>query len=114
MAKSKKPATLTVEQAARKLITTLNNWHFPTHGGWESCNLCSRVADLKIALLRTARPLRLAQQSAVETPMKRRPHECGVSNEDLECLGCGEKIGLIKLGHCYYLEGRAALKSSKL
>ena len=29
-----------------------------------------------------------------------RPEHCGRSNEDLECLGCGHKLGLLKDGEC--------------
>lgn len=48
---------------------------------------------------------------AVEVPRpKYRPSDCGFSNEDLECLGCGHKLGCIKSGHCYAVEGRGALK----
>lgn len=43
---------------------------------------------------------------------KRPPHDCGLSNEDLECLGCGQKLGCIKPDHCYAVEGKKALKSS--
>ena len=37
------------------------------------------------------------------------PVGCGQSNEDLECLGCGAKLGCIKPGHCYAVEGERAL-----
>lgn len=38
------------------------------------------------------------------------PRDCGSSNEDLECLGCGEKLGHIAPGHCYLVEGKVAFK----
>ena len=41
----------------------------------------------------------------------RPPEHCHISNEDLECLGCGVKLGCIKSGHCYFVEGEAAKKS---
>ena len=49
-------------------------------------------------------------QAVPETPEKHRPSGCGVSNRALECMGCSQKLGLIIPGHCYYLEGTAALK----
>ncbi len=39
-----------------------------------------------------------------------RPRDCCSSNEDLECLGCGKKLGCIEPGHCYLVEGQASLK----
>ena len=41
-----------------------------------------------------------------------RPENCGFSNEDLECLGCGVKLGLVKEGRCYGVEGKEALKTN--
>ena len=41
---------------------------------------------------------------------KEPPRHCGSSNEDLECLGCGCKIGCLEPGHCYAVEGRAAYR----
>jgi len=41
--------------------------------------------------------------------MKSRPSHCGFSDEDLCCLGCGQKLGCIQPGHCYAVEGQAAL-----
>lgn len=47
----------------------------------------------------------------VERPRpKSPPRDCGFSNEDLECLGCGVKLGCIKPGHCYLVEGEVARK----
>lgn len=39
------------------------------------------------------------------------PQNCGFTNEDLECLGCGVKLRLLKPGHCYAVEGSRALKT---
>lgn len=50
--------------------------------------------------------LQPVERSRPKTP----PKECGFSNEDLECLGCGTKLGCVKPGHCYVVEGSAALK----
>jgi len=41
------------------------------------------------------------------------PKGCGMANEGLECLGCAQKIGCVLPGHCYAVEGAAALKSLK-
>ncbi len=49
--------------------------------------------------------------SLVENRPKSPPQDCGFSNEELECLGCGEKLGCIKGGHCYAVEGKDALKT---
>lgn len=38
------------------------------------------------------------------------PRDCGFSNEDLECMGCGTKLGCVVPGHCYLVEGEDALK----
>jgi len=38
------------------------------------------------------------------------PRECGFTNEDLECMGCGQKLGCIQPGHCYAVEGEDAFK----
>ena len=43
---------------------------------------------------------------------KRKPEDCGMSNEELECLGCGRKLGCIRPGHCYAVEGQSAFKFS--
>ncbi|MDP3999500.1 MAG: hypothetical protein Q8P76_02825 [bacterium] len=49
---------------------------------------------------------------AVEVPRpKTPPRDCGFSNEQLECLGCGAKLGCIKSGHCYAIEGESAYKT---
>ena len=49
---------------------------------------------------------------AVEVPRpKIRPEDCGFSNEDLECLGCGEKLGCIVPGRCWAVEGNSVLKA---
>lgn len=39
------------------------------------------------------------------------PSQCGFSTEDLDCLGCGVKLGCVKPGHCYAVEGKRALRS---
>ena len=39
-----------------------------------------------------------------------RPEHCGFVNEDLECLGCGVKLGCVKKGFCYRLDGQRAFK----
>jgi len=49
-------------------------------------------------------------QPVVEERPTRRPAGCGSVNEDLECLGCGEKMGCVIPGHCYAVEGEAAKK----
>jgi len=41
--------------------------------------------------------------------MKFPPESCGMSNENLECLGCGVKIGTFKSGLCYAGFGERAL-----
>ena len=47
----------------------------------------------------------------VERPRpKSQPRDCGFANEDLECLGCGMKLGCVNPGPCYFVEGEAALK----
>jgi hypothetical protein len=33
------------------------------------------------------------------------PRDCRFCTEDLECLGCGEKIGPMTEGYCGYVEG---------
>lgn len=49
--------------------------------------------------------------AATSEPRRTTPPEgCGLSNEDLECLGCGQKLGCIKPGHCYAVDGQAAFK----
>jgi len=56
------------------------------------------------------RVLRIVHVEVCSPQPKHRPADCGFSNEDLECLGCGMKLGLIKDGHCYKVEGSAALE----
>ncbi len=31
-----------------------------------------------------------------------RPRDCMISTEDLECVGCGVKLRLLKPGECYH------------
>lgn len=38
------------------------------------------------------------------------PSGCGFSDVDLTCEGCGCKLGSLKPGRCYAVEGNAALK----
>jgi hypothetical protein len=37
------------------------------------------------------------------------PRDCGMSNEELECLGCGKKLGCVRAGidRCPYEHQRA-------
>lgn len=42
------------------------------------------------------------------------PTGCGMCNEDLECLGCGVKLGCVEPGHCYAVEGKSALKKAQV
>lgn len=45
----------------------------------------------------------------VEVPRPtRRPEDCGMSNEDFECLGCGVKLGCLNDGKCYAVDGETA------
>jgi hypothetical protein len=32
------------------------------------------------------------------------PRECGVSTEDLECLGCGAKLNGLRPGQCVHVD----------
>lgn len=52
------------------------------------------------------------QKVEIDRP-KSPPEGCQSSNEDLECLGCGYKLGCIKDGHCYAVLGSDALKREK-
>lgn len=66
-----------------------------------------KLLGLKVSGLREARRLIGTEQpTRPQVP----PVNCRMSNEDLECLGCGIKIGRLKLGHCYAVEGEASLK----
>lgn len=50
-------------------------------------------------------------QKFVEAPRpKTPPRNCKFSDEDLACLGCGQKLGCIKPEHCYAVEGKSSLK----
>ena len=111
MTEPKKPEVGSITQEAIKLIDALEKWHNPLHTGCTSCNLCARVNALKAALSRQiSKPVPAALRPVPETPAKHRPRDCGVPNENQECVGCGKKLGSIIPGHCYYLEGAAALK----
>lgn len=65
-----------------------------------------KLLGLRVSGLKEAR--RLIGTAEPERPQSP-PKGCGVSNEDLECLGCGVKIGCVKSGHCYAVEGEASL-----
>lgn len=40
---------------------------------------------------------------------EQRPRNCGASDQDCDCLGCGIKLGRVKNDHCYAVEGEKAL-----
>jgi hypothetical protein len=42
------------------------------------------------------------------------PRDCKMIDEDLECLGCGVKVGCVEPGHCYAMEGKSAYKAAAL
>jgi hypothetical protein len=102
------------EEAWEKLVKPVQDNPRASHEQRQNANVLGhaevmgvlKLLGLKVSGLKEARRLIGTEQPArAQSP----PKDCGVSNEDLECLGCGVKIGCLKKGSCYAVEGEAAL-----
>ncbi len=104
------------EEAWEKLVKPVQDSALSTPDQSRNANILGHaeiMGVLRLLGLNAVSGLKEARRRIGTEPQARPaspPEGCGVSNEDLECLGCGIKIGCVKSGHCYAVEGKAALK----